>query len=252
MEKLLNRLLGKLLCAAMLLYYAEAVRAELHGTITGTTNYVWRMYSKSNNKPAIQANLDYQHSIGFYTGATATSFNIGKSELDEDPDFHPTFLDPAQVEIIPYVGWNFKLNDSLNMNLQYSHYFYDGKVFSLDAEYDEFYFFLHYKDLVSMQISYAKDLYGLVGDAFTYELTARYPLTDYLEASGSYGYANTKSVLASDYNYWNLGLTGRYKFLALDLRYYDASETNISREQDTFDHPITLNGTIVFSISAGF
>ena len=46
------------------LYQTDYAHAEIHGTLTGTTNYVWRMYSKSNNEPAIQANLDYQHDLG--------------------------------------------------------------------------------------------------------------------------------------------------------------------------------------------
>lgn len=243
----------RLLCMAMLFVQANSANAEIHGTVTATTNYVWRMYSKSNNKPAIQANLDYQHAVGFYSGVTASSFNIGKSELDEDPDFPLTFADQSQVEIVPYVGWNFKLADDWQMNLQYNHYFYDGLIYGLEPDYDEFYLFLHYKDLLSFQTSYAKDFYGLIGDAYNYELTGRYPITDYLEASGSFGYANTKSVLSADYAYWNLGLTGRYKFIALDLRYYEAEERNIARDEiDFFDHPRTQKGTIVFSISAGF
>lgn len=241
----------KLFGIFVLFCYVGVAAAEIHGTVTGTTNYVWRMYSKSNNKPAIQANLDYQHEIGFFTGVTASSFNIGLSDLD-DPDFPIPFADPAQVEIIPYVGWNFKLADDWQMNLQYSHYFYDGKIFGLEADYDEFYFFIHYKDILTLQTSYAKDFYGLIGDYYNYELTARYPITDFLETSGSFGYANAKDILSSDYYYWNFGFTGRYKFIALDLRYYEAKETNIGEELIFHDHPRSQKGTIVFSISAGF
>ncbi|MBK8816953.1 MAG: hypothetical protein IPN42_16225 [Methylococcaceae bacterium] len=247
MEKIFTPLF-RLISIAILSYYPHCVFAEFHGTITGTTNYVWRMYSKSNNKPAIQANLDYQHSIGFYTGVTASSFNIGSSELDDSLEFEGS----AQAEIIPYVGWNFKPFDDWRVDLQYSHYFYDGFIYTLEGEYDEFYLFLHYKDLLSFQTSYAKDFYGLIGDAYFYELTGRYPITDFLEASGSFGYANTKSVLSADYTYWNIGFTGKYKFIALDLRYYEAGETNIEEELEFLDHPHTQKGTIVFSISAGF
>ena len=249
-QKLLSFSL-KALCMFVFLSYFSAAYAEIHGTITGTTNYVWRMYSKSNNKPAIQGNLDYQHSSGFYTGATASSFNIGPSELG-DPNFPTQYQDPAQTEIIPYVGWSIKLADDWRTDFQYSHYFYDGFIYGLEPEYDEFYFFLHYKDLISLQTSYAVDFYGLIGDAYFYELTGRYPITDYLEISSSFGYANTKSVLSADYTYWNVGITGKYKFVALDLRFYQAGETNVGEEQDFYDHPHTQKDTVVFSISAGF
>lgn len=235
------------LLTGVLLVSFAAAQAEIHATITGTTNYVWRMYSKSNNKPALQANLDYQHELGFYTGVTASYFSIGPSEVDPSIPFKE-----PNVEIIPYVGWSFKLADDWRLDLQYSSYFYDEKVYAKPADYDEYYFFIHYKDLLSFQASYAQDFYGLTGDAFFYEGTARYPVTDFLEASGTFGYANTKSVLTTDYPYWNIGLTARYKFIALDLRYYEASEMNGSGDLDLLDHPFTQKGTIVFSLSAGF
>lgn len=38
------------------------------------------------------------------------------------------------------------------MDLQYSRYFYDGLIFDKNADYNEFYLFLHYKGLLSAQI----------------------------------------------------------------------------------------------------
>ncbi len=233
---------------AFLVSFAE-VQAEIHATLTGTTNYVFRMYSKSDNKPAIQANVDYQHTLGFYTGATASSFDIGPSEL---PAFF-TPLNPAQVEIVPYVGWSYTFADDWRLDLQYSRYFYDGKVYSLNADYNEFYLFLHYKDLLSAQASYAEDFYGIKGSSFFYELTGRYPITDFLQLSGTAGYAQTKDILFDDYAYWNAGLTASYKFISLDLRYYGARELKIGDLLDVpVDHPHTLQGTLVFSASIGF
>ncbi len=241
----------KMLCWALLIYPFGFAYAEIHGTITGTTNYVWRMYSKSNNGPALQGNLDYQHSSGLYVGTSISNFNIGPSEQEEDI----IFPDSAQLEITPYVGWSYSFTDTWRVDLQYSRYFYDGKIYALTADYNEFYLFLHYRDLLSLQASYIDDYYGLKKDSFFYEITGRYPLNDYLEFSSSFGYGQTQNALDTDYYYWNAGLTGRYKFLALDLRYYDAKEIfyldelgqNISR-----DHPNTLKASVVFSISVGF
>ena len=250
MQKTFSLLL-KMLCMAVLLRQPNFAFAEIHGTVTGTTNYIWRMYSKSNNGPAIQGNLDYQHSSGVYFGASASNFNIGKNEQEEDL----VYPDSAQLEITPYVGWSYKFADDWRVDLQYSHYFYDGKIFSQNADYDEFYLFLHYKGLLSAQASYVEDLYGNAGDAFFYELTGRYPITDFLEFSSTFGYGQTRSVLDADYPYWNIGLTGRYKFIALDLRYHDASEIYYLDELGgniSPDHPETLKASVVFSISVGF
>lgn len=249
-QKAFNRYL-KVFCMVALLCPMSFAYAEIHGTVTGTTNYVWRMYSKSFNSPAIQGNLDYQHSSGIYLGATASTFNFGPSEQEEDLVFENT----ARIEISPYVGWSYKFADDWRVDLQYSRYFYDGDIFALDGDYNEFYFFLHYKDLISLQTSYIDDYYGQGESALFPEITGRYPITDYLEFSGTFGYAYVKEALAADYPYWNVGLTGRYKFIALDLRYHDAREIyylDATGQNLGIDHPETITTTVVLSLSVGF
>ncbi len=241
----------KMLFTAFFLCQSRFAYAEIHGIITGTTNYVYRMYSKSNNEPAIQANLDYQHSSGLFTGASASSFNIGNSEVFEEG----VFPNAARIEVTPYLGWSYNFADDWRVDMQYSRYFYDGLLYGLEADYNEFYLFLHYKDLVSAQASFTDDFYGIGNAASFYELTGRYPLTDFLEVSATLGYGQLSKVLLADYPYWNVGLTGRYKFVALDLRYYDAREQFFGDEFDQFllpDHPETLKPTVVFSLSVGF
>jgi uncharacterized protein (TIGR02001 family) len=238
------------ICMIVLFWRTSFAHAETHGTITGTTNYVWRMYSKSNNGPAIQGNLDYQHSSGFYGGVSISSFNMGKSSWD-----HEVFPNSAQLEITPYVGWSYKFADDLRADFQYSRYFYNGSIYGLNADYNEFYLFLHYKDLLSLQVSYIDDYYGLGKDSLFYELTGRYPLTDFLEFSSSFGYAQTKNAVNADYYYWNVGLTGRYKFMALDLRYHDSDEIYYVVDYGKNMHPYSpnpLQPVAVFSISIGF
>jgi uncharacterized protein (TIGR02001 family) len=250
MQKASNRYL-KVFCMVALLCPLRFAYAEIHGTVTGTTNYVWRMYSKNNGEPAIQGNLDYQHSSGIYLGASASNFNLGKSEQDEEL----TFPGSAQVEVSPYIGWSYKFADDWRMDLQYSRYIYDGTIYTFSGDYNEFYFFLHYKDYVSVQASYIDNYYGQGGDAYFYELTGRYPLTDYLEFSSTFGYARLKDALEADYPYWNVGFTGRYKFLALDLRYHDAREIyylDANGQAAITDHPETLVATVVLSLSVGF
>lgn len=238
----------KTLCLAVLLCQTSFADPEIHGTITGTTNYVGRMYSKSDNDFAIQANLDYQHPSGFYTGISASSFNIGQSDIR--PGFH--FPNQARLEITPYLGWSFKLADDWRLDTQFSRYFYDGKIFEFSGDYNEFYLLLHYKDMLSASASFTDDFYGVGDIAFFYELTGRYPITDFLEFSSTFGYAQTGNVIAADYPYWSAGLTGRYKFIALDLRYHDARELSFDQQNVPPNHPEALKATVVFSISVGF
>lgn len=222
--------------------------AEIHGTLTGTTNYVWRMYSKSRNDPAIQANLDYQHKSGFYTGVTTSSFNIGESEVREGL----SFSNQARAEITPYLGWTFALPHDWRFDMQYSRYFYAGKMYEFSGDYNEFYLFLHYKDLFTAHVSVTDDFYGMGNEAWFFELTGRYPITDYLDFSSTAGYAHTANVISADYPYWNAGLTAHYKCLSFDFRYHESKEIYFEQQSETPDHPDTLPATFVFSLSVGF
>ncbi len=220
--------------------------AEVHATLTMTTNNVGRWYTKSNNNFALQANAEYQHSSGLFLGNSISNIDYKAKEQRQ----------AAQVEVMPYLGWNFKLSDQWRIDTQWSRYLYDGTIFGHQADYNEFYLFLHYQDIFSSRVSFAEDYYGLGNYAIDYEVTGKYPLADNLEFSTSFGYGQTKAVLGSDYPYWNAGFTYFYKFVAVDLRYMDATETSIDQAvveniHEQYD-PAILNAAIVFAISMGF
>ena len=238
----------KMLCGAFFLHPCTSL-AEFHATLTATTNNVTRWFSKSDNNFALLANIDYEHSSGLYLGSSA-------SNIDFENETNEIESGAAHVEIIPYLGWSFNLSNAWRLDTQWSRYLYDGNVFGHPADYNEFYLFLHYQDMFSGRISFAENYYGLGDYAIDYELTGRYPLTDYLELSASFGYSQTKAVLGSDYPYWNAGFTYYYKFVSLDFRYMDAAETSIDQAvvdtKHDFYNPPLIDATFVFSISAGF
>ena len=239
-------LLIQTFCLAFLLFYSSLSCAELHATLTMTTNNVGRWFTKNNNNLGLQANADYQHTSGLYVGTSIS--NIDYESLKQG--------DTAHVEIIPYLGWSAKLSEHWRMDTQWSRYLYDGNIFGHQADYNEYYLFFHYQDIFTGRISVADDYYGLGNYAIDYELTGKYPLSDSLELSASFGYGQTQATLGSDYPYWNTGVTYFYKFVSLDLRYIDATETSIGgvvveKMHDRYNPPL-LNATVVFSISMGF
>jgi uncharacterized protein (TIGR02001 family) len=236
----------KMLCGAFFLHPCTSL-AEFHATLTATTNNASRWFSKSDNDLALLANIDYEHSSGLYVGSSVSNIDFEANRIESEA---------AHVEITPYLGWSFNLSNAWRLDTQWTRYVYDGKVFGHPADYNEFYLFLHYQDIFSGRISFAEDYYNLGGYAIDYELTGRYPLTDYLELSASFGYGQTKAVLGADYPYWNAGLTYYYKFVSLDLRYMDATETSINqavveKKHKLYDPPL-IDSTFVFSISVGF
>lgn len=220
--------------------------AEFHGTLTATSNYASRGYTKSDNEFAVQANIDYEHETGGYVGVSTSTVNFGDKDLDNR----------ASVEIIPYLGWSFDLSDDWRLDLQWSRYLYDGNVFGKTPDYNEFYLFLHYRDLLSASISGSEDYYNRGKHAENYELTGRYPVTDFLQISSSVGYSYTKKAVEDNYAYWSAGFTLFYKFAALDFRYIDAYEEEHHDEFQTHDQflydPELIKPSFLFTVSIGF
>jgi uncharacterized protein (TIGR02001 family) len=243
----------QILTGLLILSSSALSYADIHGTLTGTTNYVGRGYTKSDNDFAIQANVDYQHSSGIYLGASASNVNFGDRAIRKKKS--PTelnFPDSARVEFTPYFGYTHKITDDWRVDVQWSRYLYDGKIYGRDADYNEFYLFLHYRDLLTFRASISDHLYGHNVVSGDYHLTARYPLTDYLEISSGVGYLQALKVLEYDFLYWDAGITGRYKRISADLRYTQSVWTTKEFETRWGYGPDELNARVVFSISVGF
>jgi uncharacterized protein (TIGR02001 family) len=216
--------------------------ADIHGIVTGTTNYVGRGYTKSNNGLAIQGNLDYQHSSGFYLGAYASNVNFGDR----------SYKNSAKVEFSPYLGVTQKLADNWQVEVQWVRYLYDGKIFGRQADYNEFQLLLHYHDLLTVRASVSDDFYGQQKVTGDYEATITYPITDLLEVTTGLGYSQVEQVLEYDYLYWNVGFTARYKFIVADLRYMQSYEATVADKTSWRYDPEFLHPTVVFSLSVGF
>ncbi len=230
------------LAFVIMLFYSTLSLAEFHGTVTATNDYIWRGYSKTDGGFALQANLDYEFSSGFYLGTTISNIDFGDDE----------FNDRANIEVIPYLGWTLNLAEDWRIDLQWSRYFYDGKIFGQHADYNEFYLFLHYRDLLTTSVSFSEDSYHQGHVTGEYGLTGRYPITDVIEFSSSIGYSQIKEILEYDYLHWNAGFTYSFKYVALDFRYMDAVEATAPVEMDWQYDPNVLEPTFDFSISIGF
>jgi uncharacterized protein (TIGR02001 family) len=226
----------------VILLNASQSFSDTHGTVTGTTNYIGRGFTKSDNDFAIQANLDYQNESGIYLGASASNVNFGDRN----------FNDSSRVEFAPYFGYTHKLTDDWHADVQWTRYLYDGKIFGRDSDYNEFYLFLHYRDLLTLRASISDSFYGSDVVSGDYELTVRYPLTEYLEVSSGVGYLQAKKVLGWDYLYWNVGITGRYKFISADLRYVESAWTTDFFKTSWDYAPDSINARLVFSLTVGF
>jgi uncharacterized protein (TIGR02001 family) len=220
--------------------------AELSGGLTGTTDYIWRGYSKSDGKPAAQANIDYYFKSGIYLGAFASTVNFADHG----------FENRSTLEFRPYLGFSHKLSDDWRLNAAWTRYIFDGKIFGQVVDYNEFYLHSHFRDLLTVNVNFSENSYQQNHMSFNAELTGRYPITDSIEISNTVGYNNQKKVLGYDYLHWTSGLTVHFsRNIGIDVRYYGGIHA-FSRKEEPYPqwgfHPHVVDNRVVFSITVGF
>jgi len=216
--------------------------AEVSGSLSLTSNYFWRGYSKSDNGLAVQGFVDYQHDKGFFAGSWL-------SQVDFNDDVSS---DEARLELSPYIGWSFAPSDDWRADVQLVRYFYDGDIFGMSANYNELYVSAHFRDLFSAQFAYANDAYNQGEATYDSYLSGRYPLTDTLQISAGAGYSAARKVFEYNYYYWDAGLTWYWPWGGVDIRYMGADETGGEFKTDWGYHPDIVHGEIIVTLSVGF
>ncbi len=233
------------LCAAALLVVTSPVIAEVTATafLNVTTNYVYRAYTKSEDHPTLQANIDLLHQrTGLFGGAWLAAVEFGN----------------ARLEAYPYAGKRWRIAEEWRLDTLLAAYLYDDRVFDESADYLEAQVLLHYSDLVSLRAGTAPDAYGRGDNVLNLQIDARYPLTDKLDISTGLGYDRASAALGYDDIYWNLGLTWfPTRHMSADIRYYDATEFNGVTDGDgAAPHPpfeeLLIDPSIVLTVSVGF
>lgn len=226
---------------------ANVFDGEVHANVIFTSDYFWRGYSKSDNGPSFQFNVDYDAvgaDSGPYAGVWAASIDFTDHEFESASDY----------EFVLYAGWSQVFGEDFRLDAQLSQYFYNDQLFGKDSEYLEIYLFGHYKDIASIEFAYAPEAYGIGPDTFNYQFTMRYPLPLNFEPSAGVGYYQAFDLFEYDYWYWNLGATWRGDYLAVDLRYFGSAEVNefeLTRNFWVEELPFEQS-KIVITISVGF
>ncbi|MDR4517715.1 MAG: TorF family putative porin [Nitrosomonas sp.] len=234
-----------LLLFALLFFSTAVCHAELSASVTGSTDYFWRGYSKSDKKPFVQANIDYEFKTGFYLGSYFSSVNFA----DHD------FANRSKLEFRPYFGYAHRLSKDWRFNVEWNRYLYDGNIFGRHADYNEFYFLTHFRDLLTVALAFSENSYNQKHMSFSYEMTGRYPITDLIEFSSTFGYNKQKKNLHYDYVYWTSGFTMHFsRNIGIDLRYYGSTHaaTKAVLPQDWQFEPDGVGNRVLFSITFGF
>ncbi len=225
---------------------AAEFNGKISGSVTGATDYIWRGYSKSDGRPVAQANIDYEFKSGIFLGSFVSTINFADYGYDHR----------STLEFRPYLGFAYQLSDDWRFNTAWTRYLYDGKIFGQQADYNEFYFYSHFRDVVTLNLNFSENSYQQNHMSFNSEITSRYPVSDSIEISGTVGYNKQKKNLYYDYLYWTSGLTLHFsKHIGIDVRYYGGIHTSTKHHDDPSAwqfYPHVVDHRAVFSMTIGF
>lgn len=130
---------------------------EITGSVTLTSNYIWRGLSQTNNNPALQAELNYQFK-GFYL-----------KFFGSNVDFND---DNAHVETDPTIGYAHEFANGMGYNIGITRYIYPG---AKGIDYNDAYFLVTYK-IVYVSFAYSNNVFNSGNSGSYYEIGLDYPV----------------------------------------------------------------------------
>lgn len=211
--------------------------------IAGTSDYVFRGVSQTDNDPTVQGGFDVTYGM-FYAGGWASGLDFGGPPP-------AGFGFDAQVEIDWYGGikptWNSPFGP-MDLDFGVIYYTYPGADDQLgELNYVEFkagysWSPLHPKLTTGALVYYSPDYFGSIGRVWTLETIAAWELPKtwvfvpvingvigWQGGDRAKGYALNANPIKPDdeYYYWNAGLNLAVENLSFDFRYWD---TNIGSD----------------------
>lgn len=207
-------------------------------TLEGVTDYRDRGLSLSDDSPAIQGSIDWEHDSGFYLGVWASNvdFNDGGE---------------AKYELDVYGGYTTEWA-GFDWDLMVNGIFYPGASDMLDYDLVEFTVAAERTFGIvktTAGVTFSPDNFGDSGVAFYPEIGAEIPVMETgVSVTGSYGFQSIDDKARyglGDYSDWSAGLAYSWKDIDFALQYID---TNLSKAQC----PDGCDATVVFSVSRTF
>ncbi|WP_202842709.1 TorF family putative porin [Luteimonas saliphila] len=190
-----------LLSAGLLM--AGNAAAEVSGSVTVVSDYLFRGITQTNEEPALQAGLTWEHESGFYAGAWGSSISWLS---DADPEIS------SQVELDGFIGYAGSFGESdFGYDVGANYYWYPGDYPAgfTDADTLELYLGVSYKFLSAKYWYAVTDLFGIPdSDGSTnLDLSASFEFEDGWSTTAAVGKQWVKGVGGTGtYAFWKVGV----------------------------------------------
>ena len=227
-----------LLCAWIALSLVPAQRAQavsFGGDIALTSDYIYRGFSESDDKPALQLDLHASLLSGTFAGVWISSL---------DHKYRPY----ADVDLEEYIGQRFDLNSEWNTSVTVTNYSYQGGHQFYSSDYQQLSASVGYLDRWSLMVSAIPNAVRYWGDykygrypAYDAETSGQWLLYRGLFVTAGAGYylftgtnagVNVRSSLG--YAYGNIGLAYEWHSWRAEVGYFLTQK----RGQVLFPYPV--------------
>jgi uncharacterized protein (TIGR02001 family) len=205
-----------LCCLACLAPLAEAPAAEPQwgGAVTLSSNYLLRGVSRSNNDPALSAELHGQLASGLFGSLWASTSRVRAA-------------DDTSVEFGATLGFVARINDNWATSWSYSHYESPGFAFADFYRYDELKVDLRFQERLQLSVSHSPNTsryapgYGPVWhrSATAFEAGYQQRLGHGLRGYAGAGYYDLSALFGQGYWYGSLGFGWSAGHWSVDLSY---------------------------------
>jgi uncharacterized protein (TIGR02001 family) len=177
---------------------APAHAAELSGTATLTTEYVWRGTTQTQGDPAVQASVKVAGESGLYA-------SVWGSNVEFAPETH------ASSELDFTVGWAGNLGEDWSADVNVLHYRYPSTT--VDLNWTELNGTLAYRGNYWVSLGYSPEALGYDADGVYALVGAKFPVNDALRIEASVArYFLDDAVVAEDgYNHGQLSAVWAFK-----------------------------------------
>ncbi len=187
------------------------------GSIDLTSDYLVRGISRSDDHPALQLDLHYVSSSGFFAGAFASSTQI-------DPEAR------RDAELSAFLGYVWSDGSDWQGKILAANYSYPWNQAGSLYNYDEIDLQVSYQQWIQIAVAVFPDVrrYSYDGGVArvmseSAELNLQRPLIGRLSATAGVGYYEEGGADRAGYAYWSVGAAYDWSPISLGLSYVGAS-----------------------------
>jgi len=229
---------------AMALFTATAAHSQVTGNLGLTSDYRFRGVSQTQNAPAVQGGIDYNHVSGLYIGNWNSSVS---SQM---------YTGGSGVESDVYAGFRKDIFGNFTLDVGSHNYFYPRAGTNGSYDTNELYAGIGYKELVTLKYSHAvSNYFGIANSKNSYyvQADAAIPVVGKLVAIAHAGRTEVNNNSSYSYNDYNIGLGYDLKGWNLAAKYYiNDSKTSTFMTANTINGQKLYNDTFVFSVAKSF